>query len=418
MLKIFFSKIKTNLYLIIPIICIVLWAIYTFIQFYFINHLSLHFDFSERVREAYVMVTDPENLYHSKATYHALPSQILLFLIFLLFPLVVANRIYFVINTFLGILTVYEFNKILKFMDIKEKLTKFIFLMIISNGFVIFHQFWLGNVKFIVESILFFIIRRELQCRKGIIEKNLKYYFINYGFFLLALGIYPPFIYLLFIYLFQNIRHPNLFKKKSIQQFTIIIFWFALQNFIIFIYPSLILDLFRCYFTFYSAFGSELPFFYLGSFGLSLEPANILFITNITNIIILLITLILIFNKKLTIEFKFAYFCLASIYVGSFAGRVLVVILPFTLLIFIQFLREEKKFLNFLKNNKILILGLIGIIGIYFIIENNNTYYKYIPILEFYPYRLFFDLRYIYFLVILGFSVIKLHLSKIKIKKL
>jgi len=299
-------------------------------------------------------------------------------------------------------------------MDLKEKIYRFLFLMIISNGFVVYRQFWLNNVKFIVGVILFFIIRRELHFRIENKEKNLKYYWINYGLFVMALGIFPPFIYLLLIYLFQDIRIHDLFKKRSVMIYGMILIWFAIQNFVIFLYPSLIFDLFTLYSRFNREWGPDL-FFYLRDFQLFHGEFKQIVI-NAMSIVIGVITFIIILNKNLQIEEKFAYFCFISLFLFMYTWRVLLILLPFTLLIFIQFLKKENNFLDFIKKNKIISLGMFSIIGINFMPEFRFTFYKYIPAFRWYPYNLLVGLRWIFFMSILGISMLILHLRNHKIE--
>jgi len=414
MLHLKFEEIKENLYLIIPIICIILWALYALIHFLFFDQLLTHWDFTERMKVVHTLLTDPANMYHTDVIYFALPSQILLFVPFVLVPILVANYIFYSINIFLAIIFVRQFNKILILMDLNEKKYRFIFLMIISNGFIVYRQFWLNNVKFIVGVILFFLISREIQYRKEKLTKDLKYYWITYGPFALAIGIYPPLIYLLFIFLFQDIRYQDLLKIKSLKIYGIIGIWFAIQNFIIFVYPSLILDMFTLY-SRYNERWTPILFFYLKEFNLFEKPLKI-FLIVLTSIIMGIISFLLILNKKLQIEEKFAYFSLFSIFINAYAYQILLIIIPFILLIFVQFLNKQEKVIEFIKKNKILSIGLFGIIGVNFLLEFNYIYYKYLHFLENYPCNIIVSLRWVLFIFMIGFSVLILHIKKYRKK--
>jgi hypothetical protein len=403
-----FERIKAELYLIVPIICIILWALYALLYYILDSPLLSQADFRDRVNAAYIIFYDTENIYKREELFNTLPIQLIIFVPFIFIPIHIATYIFFTINVILAIISVIEFNKIISMMDLKEKLYRFIFLMIISNGFVVHRQFWLNNVKFIVGVILFFIIRRELQFRIENREKNLRYYWVNYGFFVLAIGIFPPFIYLLFIYLFQDIRFREIFKMKSVKIYGIILVWFAIQNFIIFIYPSLILDLFMLYNRFNTVWG-PVVFFYLKDFELFPRKSKDLIVT-IMSIVMGVITLLLIYIKKLQIEEKFAYFCFIGLFLFMYAWRVLLILLPFSLLIFIKFINKKEKLLDFMKSNKIIIVGLIGIVGISFMPEFNFTFYKYAPTLATYPYHILVSLRWIFFISLIGISGLILHL--------
>jgi len=410
MLRSKFVEIKQNLYLIIPICCIILWAIYALLHCLFIDNILVHWDFLQRYIPAKTLLFDPENIYHTEAVAFWLPSHTILFVPFVFVPILIANYIFYSINIFLAIIFVRQFNRILILMDLNEKIYRFMFLMIISNGFIVYRQFWLNNVKFIVGVILFFVITRELHYRKDKITKTMKYYWITYGPFALAIGIYPPFIYLMLIYLFQDVRFRDLLKKKSFKMYGIIGIWFAIQNFIIFIYPSLIFDLLTLYSRYNEEWGPTM-FFYFKDFSLFQIPYK-QFIILLMSIIMGFISFLLILNKKLQIEEKFAYFSLISIFLNIYTWQVLLILIPFSLLVFLKFLNKEIKVMDFFKKNKILIIGLIGIIGISFMPEFNFSFYKYAPFLENNPYNIIVSLRWVFFVFMLGFSILILHIKK------
>jgi len=206
----------------------------------------------------------------------------------------------------------------------------------------------------------------------------------------------------------------RVFKKDNLKIYSIIIFRFVIQNFIVFLYPSLIFDVLNIYSRFNTgAFGPK-GLFYLKEFDwIKNEDKGI--ITVLFTIILAIITLILISNKTLRLEEKFAYFSLISLFLSIYAWRVLLILIPFSLLVFIQFLKKEEKVLDFFKKNKILVIGLFSILGINFMPEFNFTFYKYLPILEEYPYFILVSLRWIFFVSILGISMLILHLKKDKI---
>jgi len=221
--KVNLKKIKENIYLIIPMSCIVLWAMmFLLLTTYYPNWQNfgfLYMDYFIWYKTGKIIYTDPSNLYYQhpepyNISYTWMPCWAMLFAIsFSLMPLAIGYFILFTINIIAGVLFVREFNKVLTLLDVKRKLHRFLFLIITSNGFIILNIFLQNQPKLIVALIFFFILRREIQCRKEEIEKDLKYHLINYGLFVFAVGIAPYFIFLLLIYIFHDIKFKDLFKK-------------------------------------------------------------------------------------------------------------------------------------------------------------------------------------------------------------
>ena len=186
---------------------------------------------------------------------------------------------------------------------------------------------------------------------------------------------------------------------------------FLIQNIIALIYPSLILDVLNIYWRFNEEWGPT-PFFYLKEFQLFRREDNNLIVTSMS-ILLAFVTLMIIFNKGWEIEYKFGYFCFISIYINMYAFRVLVILVPFTLLILVRFLKEEDEILDFIRNNKFVVIAMLSIIGLSMMPNFNFTFYKYAPFLENYPYYILLNFRWIFFISVLGISMIILHLKYI-----
>ena len=130
-----------------------------------------------------------------------------------------------------------------------------------------------------------------------------------------------------------------------------------------------------------------------------------------------LIALILILNDKLSIEEKFAYNSFAWILFSVYGGRSFAIIFPFALLLFIPFLNKEERSIAFFKKNKIIMLGLASVIGIYFMLPD-FTIYKFIPMMQKFPFIILMNLRYILLLCVFSGSIFTLYLERFKSKKL
>jgi len=195
-----------NLYLIIPAICIVLWAIFSLIHSNF-SYISV--DFMVFYRSGQIILHNPKLLYEDDRFLY-MPSFAILFAISLsLLPVSISVIVFLLINYFMAVLSLLEYNKILTLMNLKEKIHRFLLLMIISNGFFVYYQFVFNQTKYILFFLILVVIRRELQSKKKIKIKDLKYFFINYSIFAFAIGIAPYFLFLLLIYIFHDIPYKS-----------------------------------------------------------------------------------------------------------------------------------------------------------------------------------------------------------------
>ena len=119
-----------------------------------------------------------------------------------------------------------------------------------------------------------------------------------------------------------------------------------------------------------------------------------------------------IFNQKLKIEEKFAYFSLIYIFINIYKPyNSLIVLLPFILLLYIPYLKQDPIKFDFVKENKIMLIGLSSIFGICFMIPNTETIIKYLPKFQEFPWIMILYLRWIILLIIMVSSLIILSLK-------
>jgi len=410
LLKNVFSK--ENLYLIIPAFCISLWVLYLLSER--LKILS-YGDFDTFYSSGKQIFIDPAKLYYIYNFYY-LPSFAVVFAVSLsLLPKDLSYFLFLIINYILGILTIIEFNKILNLMNVKEKIRRFMFLMVISNGSFVYCQFFWNQTKYLVFLLLLLIIRRELQFIKIKKEKNLKYHIINYNLLVFAIGMAPYFFFFLLIYVFQDIPCNALFKKENIKKYSIAVMMFLIQNFLFFIYPSLIFDFLGGSNRSQNEHSNEYFLFYLREWYV-LSPTYVLFSIIFCTIILFIITFILIFckkYKKLSIEQKFGYFSIAYVLIGFQFIQSTVGIVLFTLitLLFIPYLIQDVKGSEFIKQNKILLIGLISI-AIMLFIPGAFIITKIITEPEEYPLDLFYNLRWIFLLATMLTSLFSLHINE------
>ena len=403
MVKINLKNIKDNLYLLLPMSCIAVWALLHWIHASFTPtqcDFTVYYEVGKRI------CIEPADLYKPGSRYYYLPILAIFSAITIsLVPYSFAYYGFYIINIILGMLFAREYNKILILMGVKEKIYRFLFLMIISNGMIVYGIFFQNAFKYLIGLIIFFVIRREIQNRNE--EKDYKYYFVNYGLFTFAVGLFPPFIFFLLIYVLIDIRPVDIFKSENLKKYAIVILMFAAQNFLFFIYPSYFFD-FSSGYEGHNITRSYFPLFYLREW---VVLNNYNFIYYISTIYMAIIALILILNNKILIEEKFAYFSFAWIIFSTYAGRSLLILFPFALLLFIPFLNQDDKRIKFFKKNKIILIGLLSVVGIYFMLPD-FTIIKYYPIFQKFPFLIFLYLRWIILLCIFISTLLILYLKK------
>ena len=400
--------IKDNLYLIVPFACIAFYALIILLRFDFVPYQG---DFETFYNAGNQIINDPSRLYDVPAFLY-MPAFACVFTIFTPFEFITAYYIYYALNYVFAILMILEFNKILKLMNLDKKFYRFLFLLIIANGWLVYYQFYQNQTKFMVTLILLFIIRRELQFRRDSRKKDFKYYLINYSLFIFALSMVPHLIFLLLIYLFYEVEIKDIFKKENVQNYLLIIIIFILQNILLFIYPNLISGfLFQgLNFEIWAPQQNTFYQFYLREFLYADE--FLLQIDKITSTIIIgVFTVYLILNREYKIEIKFSLFSLGFLFLNAFNSlNTVIILLPFCCLLFMKYIQPEENLKNFIKQNLILIIGLGSIVLISFM-PRSRSIFNYLPLLNQIPWLFFVNLRWILLLGIMVISLIILYIK-------
>ena len=114
----------------------------------------------------------------------------------------------------------------------------------------------------------------------------------------------------------------------------------------------------------------------------------------------------LLITKNLKIHEKFSYFAISFIFLNYLAFKVLTVLLPLTLLLFIPFFYQDEIAIDFIKKNKYILIGLISVLGIYL------TWDRIVAINLHYPNLFVGSAGWLIFTVLLGICLLKLHLDK------
>ncbi|MFX0186775.1 MAG: hypothetical protein ACFE8A_03465 [Candidatus Hodarchaeota archaeon] len=406
-----FENFKAHLYIIIPLYCILCWAAYFVINGNFLLNYPVY-DFTNYYTCGERVINNPSELYkHNiyngrRYGYKYFPNFAVIVGVplYLIPTMLLAYQIFFIINIFLGLVFTLLFNRILYLLNLKERLHRFLFLIVVSNGWLVLQLYANNQVKYLIGVILLFILRQEIQFRLGQIKKDTKYYLINYNLFIFAVGMFPYFLFFFLIYIFQDISLKELFERVNLKKYSIIIISFLIQNFLFIIYPELIFDYYEVVQRDIRRVDMGLNYFYLQFFNDyyfdSLSNNSKAIISSILNFILYGIVVILIIYRKLKLEEKFGILSLSIVFLNYVSYRIGLILFPLICLLFVPYLEKDIFFTDFIKKNKIILIGLLSVLGIY-IIPNSDKYN--------YPYMKDITLTYLIFVIILGFCIFLLY---------
>jgi len=260
-------------------------------------------------------------------------------------------------------LSIFEFNKILIIKIPDSIFLRLLFLILISNGFLVFKMFSYLQPKFIVLFLFLLFLRREIEYRDlNKYNKNNRFLFIQYSILIFATGMIPPFLLIIPIYLFHDMKIKDIFKRANLTVYSIIILAFCIQNFLFFIFPELIFG----FVNGYSRIG--IPKFYCFMLITShLTGWETSFA--IISVISLVIFSFLLINLKNNIEEKFCYFCIFYIFMSVYLRHShFIVIVPLISIILMKDIKIDS-FYSFIKEN---IHFLIGIFCLFLLLNIPN----------------------------------------------
>jgi len=378
--------IKANLYIIIPIYCVFCWAMYYVVIGDFFKYVA--YDFTNYYYCGKQVLKDPMNLYNPNIIneglsygYKYLPSFAIFIGIPISFiPIEWGYRIFYIVNILFGVVFTILFNQVLRLMNLKNKIHRFLFLIVISNGWLVLQLYDNNQLKYLIGLIILFVIKRELQFKANDLKKDLKYYTIHYNLLIFIVGMAPYFIFLLLIYLFHDIPKKVLIKTINIKKYCIIIASFIAQNFLFVLYPRLIFEFYAMYLRELKRVDSKLKHFYveylIDNF-IFLSNTQKSFISITMNIILYIIVLILVFNKRMELTEKFGIYSVSTLVLNYIAYRISLILFPLICLLFIPYLNQDKKGLDFIKKNKTIFIALISILLLYLTPNKNALQYPY-----------------------------------------
>lgn len=381
-MKLNFNYLKEKYYIIIPILCLLLWALISHIKDNFAIVASDYPSFYDSGR---FIFTHPENVYSNliNPRYRYLPSFATLFSFMTLLPYEVSAVIWFFVLLFFGGLSLLIFNKIMILKGIDNKFLRFIFLLIISNGLKVMQTFDYLQTKIIALFLLLLFLMREIKYRQ--LESNelnsSKFIFIQLSLLIFVVGMMPFFIFLVAIYLLYDVNYREIFSKAQIRKYLILIVVFLYQNFMFFVSPVLISGFFE---GTSNAFRTSYPVYtpaeivtnqiiypidtlscLIYAFGVTF--VNSLLIISIFAALIIILTIILLLKKSMSLESKFGYFTLISLFFNVYPRpNSMFVFMPLIALAFVRKIEIKGKILEFIKKNFVFLIGLICLSILYF----------------------------------------------------
>ncbi|MFX1392088.1 MAG: hypothetical protein ACFFAH_00810 [Promethearchaeota archaeon] len=382
------NEIKNRSYLIIPLSCIIIYAFISLIKDNF-NPVGAS-DFPAFYGAAKYIFTHPEFVYSERVDpqYPYTPALATILAPLALLPYEIAIWIFLIINVILAEIMIILFDEILRLKNVKNKIYRLLFLLVISNGLRYVQQFDLLTSKLITAFFLILFLKREIEYRELNKDRSkIKFKFIQYMYLIFAISITPQFIFLIFLYVFYNISLKDLLRIEQIKTYLIIILVFLIQNFMIF---SIIYADPNSINTFlggtWRGRHSPRPLTYseivenrmrLPVDSLTHVFQVLVYYYNIdvdllipSMVIMSIVTIIIHLRKNLPLEVKFGFFALFSLFFYTLiALRYYIVILPLIAILFINKIEEREEFNEFIKDNFILLIGLFCIVVLYFIPE-------------------------------------------------
>lgn len=353
-------SLKKNCYLIIPIIIIAIWAFIAILKRLPLDHRGIFIsDFGYYYQYSLRWFAEPDKIYETRYYYH--PFTLVFFFLFYGFlPLFYAHWLNMILNFVFYSLLMIEADKLLKFANLNKFLHRLIILIVCFNGWHIYMNFFYNTFKPFVAFVIIFLLRREIQFNQEDRKKSLFYYFINYYLFFLILCISPYLVYFFIIFFFYDIPLKDLFKKKYLGRYIMLLIVLISQNYLFLIYPNLI-EGFLSGLLFPSESLGEPYFFYLflpTFVSISMRTT----LTLIIVIFLLIMAIIITIMPKLNLQQKFSYYALFHFTFSPFRNYYfLALLLPLVMIIYIPFLKENDNFFTFIKKNILIVIGCCAI---------------------------------------------------------
>ena len=404
------SFIKEKYYIIIPILSLSFWCLSVLIhENFFISILdTLRYDFLPLYNAGKQVYSNPASLYDVQGYFYSPIFALVYGLLFSWQPTYIVWYVHYVFAFLLALLSLFEFNRILNFLKLEKGFVRVIINTLFMFGWPIYFIFFLNQAKFIVILSLLFIIRREIEFRSLKKEKNLKFFLINYLILAFTLSIAPYLIFLVLIFLVNDIDVKQTFKKSNLYRILLFLIILILQNSLFLFFPNLIFDFIEKGLDFQRDFIQLMIFWNVS--GLNLEVLSLIKIISVISMALLSLY-IWIFKNDLKIEVKVGYFTFALLYLNAWKGYdMLLIALPY---VYILLIPELKRIDNWkIRKNIPFLIFFLSIFAILIQMTYNETFFKYFPFLQNYPYIMLVNFRWFLPILIMSLTFLYLKLRK------
>lgn len=371
-----------HLHLTIPILCFLFWAVFSQVNNNFI------FDANDYPGYYYAWVRvlngNVDSLYSKEYSYTYLPAFAYFFSFIAFFSYRDSMWIFYVILILFGEWAIVLQDNCLD-LKLMPKKFRFLFLMVVSNGYKIIKVFDDLQAKFIVLALLLLFVKREIQFGDSR-SNNLWFFFTQALIMSVIVSMLPPLVFIMPIYLFHRFYAIKIISRKMLIKFGLMGLAFILPNFIFLFYPTLIINfIVRSVGQSRPLFIDNLPLYITNEDVLNGAKLGIWVFYNIdafssfycvfvnqpfpqaraiSLILMGCFSLFLIARRGLNIEYKIAQYCLFSLFFNMFLLMpALIVLLP---MIALQ-LANQIKTSSLLTRNKTIIVGLFLILIVNFI---------------------------------------------------
>lgn len=402
--------IKEKYYLIIPLISLSIWCLLVLIhEDFFLSIINtLRYDFLPLYNAGKEVYLNPSLLYDVTGYYYLPIFAVVYGALFSWIPI---NMVWYVHYTFvfiLAILSLLEFNKILKLLKLEQKYLRVILNTFFMFGWPIYLIFYLNQAKFIVVLSILFIIRREIQYRNLEKEKTLSYFIINYSLLAFSLSITPYLIFLGLVFVLNDIDVKKVFNKSNLSRILVFLFVLIIQNFLFLFFPHLIIEFFEKGLDHGLTTVQVMIFWNVD--GLNSEVLSSIKIISFISMGLLTLYFWLLKNN-LSIEKKLGYFTLALLYLDAWKGYVLLLIsLPCIYILLVPVLKQLNTW-KIYKNIPLLIFFL-SVFMILIQMTYNETFFQYFPFLQDYPFILLVYFRWFVPILLMSLSFLYINLKK------
>lgn len=428
------NRLKDNMYMVIPFSCITFMAFIALIKDGFT--LIPAADFPTFYYVARFIFTQPDQIYfleqYNSQRYVYTPFFATIIAPMGLLTFEQAHWFFFFLILIITALCLVLFDRILILKNVNNKSHRLLILLALSNGIIFVQMFDCLTGRIFTAFGLIWFLKREIEYRElNKNRKSPKFVFTQMMLLVFAIGMTPPYVFLFILYLFHDVKFKEIINKFQIKRYLLVIASFFIQNFMLIVIilinpesiPKLLNETTRrghlslpvnSIYLSYSSIEENRYRDPVNAISIFLYVISIYFYVRaefyfLSITLTIIATVIIHSRKNLSIEKKFGYWALISLFVFTFnEDRYFVILLPLIALLFLdnEFI-ECDEIIDFIKENYLLLLGYICILLLYFM-PPIHYLIRLFPILIQVPLAILY-LRYVFIYIIIIIVLSLLH---------